>query len=149
MKTQTMDNSKSRMVWNVTSRESHRPAGMFRRQFSGGPKLSIVIQTVWSGGPLNTLQDDWLSVDSSDQVTSGVLLAPSVVIPLQLPNHTHPPLLTSPACRHPLSRGARVRAQREICGGQHGTWRTRTGFSPSTSDFLCQYYSTSDPFWAG
>ena len=86
----------------------------------------------------------WLSVDSSDQVTSGVLLAPNVFITLQLPNHTHPPLLTSPACRHHLSTNARVRAQREICGGQHGT---RTGFPPSTSVCLCQYYSTSAPFF--
>ena len=54
-----------------------------------------------------------------------------------------PPPLTSLACRHPLSKNAPVRAQREICGGQHGT---RTGFPPSTSVCLFQYYSTSVPF---
>jgi hypothetical protein len=54
--------------------------------------------------------------------------------------------------RRPLTAEARVRSRvspGEICGGQSGT---RTGFSPSTSVFPCQFHSTGTPLqgkWGG
>ena len=47
--------------------------------------------------------------------------------------------------RRSLTAEARVRSRVAlcgICGGQCGTW---TGFSPSTSVFLCQFHSTGAP----
>ena len=47
--------------------------------------------------------------------------------------------------RRSLTAEARVRSRVAlcgICGGQCGTW---TGFSPSTSVFLCPYHSTGAP----
>jgi hypothetical protein len=50
--------------------------------------------------------------------------------------------MTQVVSRRPLTAEARVRARVNscgICGGQSGTG---TGFSPSSSVFLCQYHST-------
>lgn len=119
VKAQTMHNSKNRMIWNVILRHGNPTDLKGWRQFGGSPNFchnSIVIQTVRSAGSFNGLHNGWLSLDSSYQVPCGALLVygltPTVFIPLKIPNHTHSPLLTSPACRHLLSRDARVPAQR-------------------------------------
>jgi hypothetical protein len=60
-------------------------------------------------------------------------------------NHLNDRDMTHAVSRRSLTAGSQVRSPVSpcgICGGQSGT---RTGFSPSTSVFPCQYHSTVAP----